>query len=177
MNETHVVKFTRNPVEANVAMMIQGNKDIPLVESVRPVGDGTYAILSKKVKVGNELPNEIRDAADYMTVVIDENPEIRTQGFPADHGARDRLIREALDGERPELVPAMHRVMDSLESLRNETGYLHDDAGPTNVGVIDGRIVFPDLGPNQTRDFSAGEAFETIRQNRESLGLPKWERK
>lgn len=174
VDETHVVKFTRNPVEANVAMMIQGSDEIPLVQSVRPLGDGMYAILSKKVEVGAELPREIRDAADYMTLVIDEHPEIRTEGFPQDRGAREALILEALDGERPELVQHMHSVMDAIELLRDRTGFLHDDAGPTNIGMIDGRIVFPDLGPNQTQDFSVGEAFEAIRTNRESLGLTEW---
>ena len=171
VDDKHVVKFTNDPMEANVAMMIKGSKDIPLVEDVLVLGGGSYAILNKRVMMGEELPKQVKDAADYMTLVIDDNPELKQGGFPADPEVREALIREALAGEREDLVVPMMHVMEALDQLYRSTGYLHDDAGPSNVGIYGGKIVFPDLGPNQTAEYSPAAAFETLNGNRSQLGL------
>jgi len=163
-----VVKFTGNAVEAHVAQMVAGRNDLPApVLAVRPMGGNLFAILEHKVKMGDEIDKNIRDAADWVTAVVDEHPEMT--GFPNDPAEQRSLIEET--GAPANLFPYMMMVMEALAVLYHATGFKHDDAGPTNVGMHQGKIVFPDLGPNQTGDFSVDRAMDQIGQNRKSLGL------
>lgn len=166
-----VVKFTGNPIEARVAKMVAGRNDLPApVIDVKDLGN-LFAILEHKVKMGGEVDKRIRDAADWLTLVVDDNPDMT--GFPSDPGEQEALIVQTLqDNDGPlELKPYMMMVMAALSSLYQGTGFKHDDAGPSNIGMYQDRIVFPDLGPNQTADFSVDRANQQIDANRRALGL------
>lgn len=168
----HVVKFTNNQVEGKVAEMCAGRNDLPTpVIAVTQVGQGTYAILQHMVEMGDMLDKNVRDAADWLTLIVDEHPEMT--GFPKDPREQEQLIRATLEpeGAPMNLMPYFKLVMGALAELYHGTGFKHDDAGPTNVGMHKGRVVFPDLGPNQTSDFSTDKALGQIATNRKSLGL------
>ena len=166
----HVVKFTANKVEANVAAMTI-EKSIPPIIDVLPI-DGMYAILQNFVDM-NSVQN-IKDAADYVTAIVDDYPNI--EGFPVDKESQKKLSLEVLSkyGGSPNLVPYMMSVMTALATLYGSTGFKHDDAGPTNIGMYKDKIVFPDLGPNETGDFDTDKAMEKIGHNRDKLKLPPW---
>ena len=169
----HAVKFSANRVEANVAQMVKGNSKTPTaIIDVTYLGDGIYAILQPYVNMKN-IPGEIKQAADYLMAFVDEHPEM--QDFPADPTQRERLCRQTLvdNGGNLSLLPHMVALMGLLSDLYQATGFRHDDAGPTNVGIHGNRIVFPDLGPNEPAGFNALGALSQINKNRASLGLPR----
>lgn len=173
--DNYVVKFSRNPVEANVAKMTASNKSLPTpIIDVLSLGNNTYAILSHKVEMN--VPEKIKDAADYVTVICDDYPEM--DGFPSDLETQKKLSIEVLKKYNGDmgLLPFMLIILSNLSKLYKATGFKHDDAGPSNVGVMGGNIVFPDLGPNQTKDFNASSALDKIKGNREKLGLPDFSR-
>lgn len=168
----HVVKFTGNKVEAHVASLVSGREDLPTpVITVNDLKDGMFAILEHKVAMGAQIDKKIRDAADWLTVVVDENPDM--VGFPKSEQEQKLLIQKTLQAENGpmDLLPYMMLVMVALSSLYHATGYRHDDAGPSNIGMHKGKIVFPDLGPNEPKGFSPEKALQQIGQNRKSLGL------
>ncbi len=171
----YVVKFSANQVEANVALMSVKDKTLhtPIID-VLPLNNGIYAILQHYVDMN--ASKDIKDAADFVTAIVDEYPDM--EGFPIDPTEQERLAREALrdNGGDERLIPYMMTVMTALAKLYNATGFKHDDAGPTNVGMHRGSVAFPDLGPNQTSDFDPDEAMTKIAQNRQKLNLPPWEK-
>jgi hypothetical protein len=172
MLDRHVVKFTGNAVEGNIAMMAAGNTKLPTpVIAVWPAGQ-FYAILEHKISMGEALNNQLLQAADYVTVLLDDHP-----GAIPPQEQQAELCQSTLEenGGDPNLVTPMLIVLSALSSLYQGTGFKHDDAGPTNIGVHQNRVVFPDLGPNQTADFSTDTAFAQINANRGNLGLPKWD--
>jgi len=169
-----VVKMSMNRVEANVAAMVAGRNDLPTpILAVQYLGDNLYAILQKWIDTKN-IQQEIKDAADFMTVLIDDNPEM--EGFPSTKKDQKEIIIKTLqDNDGPiDLVPYMMLMMDVLITLYNATGFKHDDAGPTNIGMDQGKVVIPDLGPNEPASFDTLKSLSQIQKNREKLGLPKW---
>jgi len=165
--DSFVVKFTGDPIEAHVAQMVSGRSDLPApVIDIKPIGK-FFAILEHKVQMGIEIDKKIIDAADWVTVIVDKHPEMN--GFSNDLNEQRRLIEET--GAPANLFPYMMMVLGALALLYNSTGFKHDDAGPTNIGMHQGKIVFPDLGPNQTRDFSVDKAMDQISHNRKLLKL------
>jgi|GEM_PF-6780155 len=168
----YVVKFSDNRVEANVAQMVKGNTSLPtVVIDVEYIDKGLYAILQPFVEMNN-IPQEIKKASDYLTAVVDSHPDM--QGFPSDKETQEKLCKQALEknGGDPSLLPSMMVLIDLLSKMYQSTGFHHDDASPTNIGMHQGRIVIPDLGPNQTSNFDSLKALKQIRTNREKLGLP-----
>lgn len=166
-----VVKMSANRVEANVAKMVAGRDDLPVaVIDVMYLGENIYAILQKWVDTKSILP-EIQQAADFLTAVIDDHPEMA--GFPTDKTEQTKLCREALvsHGGNESLLPYMLLMMDLLLKLYNATGFKHDDASPTNVGMMNNKIVFHDLGPNEDGAFDPLQSLATINKNRKSLGM------
>lgn len=171
--EKNVVKFTGNAVEGNVAMMAAERPDLPTpVIAVLPIGQ-FYAILEHRIPMGNALNKQLLQAADYVTVLLDTHPEA---GIPSKE-RQTQLCQKTLqeNGGDPALLTPMLIVLTALSHLYQGTGFRHDDAGPTNIGVHQNRVVFPDLGPNKTADFSTDRAFAQINTNRRNLGLKKWE--
>lgn len=170
-----VVKFTRNPVEANVAMMVKGRTDTPtVIVDVLPLTDEIYGILERYVNFN--VPGIVTKAADYLLEIIDNNPNM--QGFPEDKASRQRMCQETiggLGGDEPNLLHAMMLMMELINRLYRATGFFHDDAGPPNIGTYKGKVVLPDLGPNQTAKFDAQQAMDQIHANRRKLGLPPHE--
>ena len=119
------------------------------------------------------IPKQITKAADYVTAMIDDHPEI--SHLPSNPTEQKKLCKETLakyNGDMT-LLPYMVTVTDALSKLYHATGFHHDDAGPTNIGIHKDRLVIPDLGPNEPKNFNALSALSKIRKNRENLGLPK----
>lgn len=169
-----VVKMSANRVEANVAQMLAGKTDVPApIIAVKYLGDNIYAILQHWVDTAG-VPADMKKAADFMTVLLDDNPDM--EGFPASQSEREKLCLKTLreNGGSPDLLPHMLVMMDALAKLYGATGFRHDDAGPTNIGMHKGQVVIPDLGPNEPKGFSALSALAQIQKNRERLGLPRW---
>jgi hypothetical protein len=173
--DNYVVKFSRNPVEANVAKMTASNKSLPTpIIDVISLKNNVYAILQHKINM--DAPKKIKEAADFVTMICDDYPEM--DGFPSDLETQKKLSIEVLkkyNGDM-DLLPFMLIILSNLSKLYKATGFKHDDAGPTNVGVMGGNIVFPDLGPNQTKDFDHNNALDNIENNRKRLGLPNYSR-
>lgn len=171
LNNQKVVKMTANRVEANVAAMVSNRSDIPtpIIDTIY-LGDNLYAILQHWVNTN--VSNELKQAADYLTVLIDDHPEM--DGFPTNKRQQEKLCIETLNKYKgnKELLPYMMIIMDVLSKLYNTTGYKHDDAGPTNIGIHQGKVVIPDLGPNETGSFDTLSALVKINKNRKKLGLP-----
>lgn len=168
----NVVKMSANRVEANVAKMVAGRSDLPTpVIDVLYLDQNVYAILQHHVNT--DIPREIAQAADLLTAAIDDHPEM--QGWPNNKAEQETLCRETLqrNGGNASLLPYMLMLLEVLLSLYQATGFKHDDAGPTNLGMHQGKIVIPDLGPNQTGDFNQLDALAGIQKNRQSLGLPR----
>jgi hypothetical protein len=167
-----VVKMSANRVEANVASMVAGRTDVPTpVIAVTYLGPNLYAILQHFVDTN--VPDQIKKAADYLTATIDDHPEM--QGFPMDKAdqewiCKDTLLRHKADMK---LLPYMIMMMGVLATLYGATGFKHDDAGPTNVAMHQGKVVIPDLGPNEDGDFDQLSALANIQKNRQALGLAK----
>jgi serine/threonine-protein kinase RIO1 len=66
-------------------------------------------------------------------------------------------------------------MMDMLKILRklyDDTGFIHTDATPTNIGMYKGEVVIPDLGPNQPGNYDPDRELDKLRSNRRALGLP-----
>ena len=170
----HVVKMSANRVEANVAEMLAGRDDVPApIVAVKYLDSGIYAILQHYVDTVG-VPKEMRNAADLMMVMLDDNPEM--ESYPASESERKNLcIKTIKDNDSDmSLLPHMMTMMDALDSLYKATGFRHDDAGPTNIGMHKGKVVIPDLGPNEPKDFNALKALAQIQANRAKLGLPRW---
>ena len=167
---SHAIKITSNRVEANVARMVMGNSDTPtIVIDVDYIGDGFYAILQPTIDMN--VPEDIKRAADYVTALGDE----LCFQFPKSKSRLKKLCSDTISryGGEKKLLPLMLSIIDMLNKLYNATGYYHDDAGPTNIGLHNGRVVIPDLGPNEPKDFDQLSALSKINKNRESLGLPR----
>lgn len=169
-----VVKMSANRVEANVAKMIAGRKDLPtVILDVLKLSDNLYAILQEFVDTKN-VPVEIKQAADYIAAgIIDEYPDMT--GFPTDHDTQEKLCKAALveNGGDLKLMPSMLLMIKLLANLYSATGFKHDDATPTNLGLHQNKVVITDLGPNETGRFDSANALKQIEKNRETLGLPK----
>lgn len=166
-----VVKMTSNRVEANVANMVKSNREIPTpVIDVLHLGRGIYGILQNYVET--DLPEEIKTAADYLTMIIDDYPEM--EGFPASPQEQKRICIEIIHryDQDLSLLNPMLLILDVLIKLYKATGFKHDDAGPTNIAMYKDKVVIPDLGPNETGDFDPNDALNKIQQNRQKLGLP-----
>ncbi len=169
-DKNHVVKMSANRVEANVAKMVVGRPDLPtVVVDVTSLDSRIYAIL--ELFVNTNLPAEIKKAADYVMVLVDETPNM--VGFPSDKAEQTSLCAGILTRFKGDqrLLPHMLLIMDILSQLYRSTGYKHDDAGPTNIGMYNDKLVIPDLGPLGDQD----EKLAEIKRNRDSLGLPDHE--
>lgn len=173
MLDDFVVKMSANRVEANVANMVANKDHLPTpIIDVAYLGDNIYAILQHYVDVKN-IPDEIKQAADFLTAVVDDYPEM--ESFPEDKQEQQKLCVKALldNGGSLHLLPFMISLMDNLIQIYKETGFKHNDAGPTNIGMRNGQVVIPDLGPNQDKDFDPLSTLAQMRKNRERMGLPK----
>lgn len=169
----YAVKFSANRVEANVAQMVKGKEDLPTaVIDVQHLDNGIYVILQPTVEMYN-VPAELKKAADYVTAIVDDHPEM--SGFPANLAQQEQLCHEALikHGGNLSLLPHMLSIIGVLSKLYHATGYKHDDAGPSNIGMYKNKVVIPDLGPNEPKGFNQLSALSKINQNRTALGLPR----
>jgi len=171
LDKDYVVKMTANRVESNVANIVKNGSDLPTpVIDVLPLPGGFYAILQHHVNTN--VPKQIKDAADYLTMIIDDYPEMN--GFPQTVQDQQKICSEILvkNGGNKSLLPYMLVVLKVLIHLYHATGFKHDDAGPTNIAMHNGKIVIHDLGPNETGKFNPRNSLNQIHQNRANLGLP-----
>lgn len=170
----YVVKFSGNQVEANIAKMVAGRNDLPTtIIDVLPMAGGFYAILQHFIDMTN-VSKEIKLGADYLTLIIDNDPNISSSGFPTNltdqYKIAEKAVKEFGKG-RMEIVPYMVAFMQILNKLFHSTGFLHSDAVPKNIGTHQGKIKIPDLGPNEDGNFNARKEMDRIHTNRKFLGL------
>lgn len=176
--KNHVVKFSANKVEANVAKMVAGRTDLPtIIIDVLPLNDGFYAILQNFANMTN-ISQQIKMGADYLTLVIDNMPEMVINGFPTNSIEQNKIAKIAVEKfgrNRTEIIPFMVMMMVVLNKLYKATGFIHTDAVPQNIGIYKGKFRIPDLGPNETGNFNARKELNKIYSNRKKLGLPPHE--
>lgn len=165
-----VVKLTTNRVEANVAYLAK-KKDNPntVTLAVKKFGD-YYAILMPRVDMEG-LENDYKRAADLLTVYIDSDD---FDELPKDEAEQRRICQDIADeyGDDPSIVSFMVDIMSILRKLYDDTGFVHTDATPTNIGKYQGRLVIPDLGPNQPSYFDPEAELSKIKAKRTQLNLP-----
>lgn len=169
-----VVKFTNNRVEGNVANMVAGNNNTPtrIIGVYRFKPKPLWAILQKKIKMN--LPKMIAKASDVLMAYVDESG---ISEFPKDAKSRMEIAKNAVEifEESDELIPFILEIIETLDNLYRNTGFFHDDAVPQNLGMDDDKVVIPDLGPNQPKDFNARKSLDNIHQRRSNLGLAPYD--
>lgn len=165
-----VVKLTINRVEANVAYLAKkrGNPNTVTL-AVKKFGD-YYAILMPIVDMEG-LSSDYKRAADLLTVFIDDDD---FSEIPKDSAEQWRICQDIADeyGDDPSIVPFMIDIMNILRQLYDDTGFVHTDVTPTNIGQYQGRLVIPDLGPNQPAYFDPENELTKIKAKRTQLNLP-----
>lgn len=167
-----VVKMSTNRVEANVADMIKNRMDLPSpVIDVIYLENNIYGILQHFVNT--DVPLEIKKAADYLTLIVDNYPEM--DGYPIKTQEQEKICLEILKnkGGSITLLPYMLMILRVLIRLYQATGFKHTDAGPTNIALHQNKIVFHDLGPNTNSKYDDLESLVALGKNRSKLGLPK----
>lgn len=168
-----VVKFTDNPVEANVANMLVDNKNAPArIHGVYKVpGTHVYALVSDKYNMN--FPKTLGHASDLFMTYLDDTG---IEDYPGTESERLELAKDVAKhfSEKPFLVPYIKEVIEALFKLYKSTGFFHDDAVPQNLGMSpSGEIMVADLGPNQPRSFDPKKRLAGITSKREKLGLQK----
>lgn len=169
-----VLKITEDIVEANIAKMLIKSKSDKNIIDVKKI-DNKYFILQKKLDTENMSEN-IKLAADLVTVLIDE---FELSEFPSDKEEIKKLCIQTINkfsshpGVTTSLLNEMLLIIELINGLYKETGFFHNDAGPTNIGMDRGRAYIFDLGPNKTKDYDSEKEIKKINQQREKLGLKK----
>lgn len=167
-----VLKITDDIVEANIAkMLISSTIDHTFIDVLKI--ENYYLILQHKLDTKN-TPEELKKAADLVTVMIDD---YSLEEFPEDESLiRKMCIKTVRENNFPiNFVDKMLLIIKMLKELQDHTGFFHDDAGPTNIGVKGDKAYVFDLGPNKTSAYSPESAMEKINSRREKLGLKKHE--
>jgi hypothetical protein len=170
--DNKVIKFTDNAVEANIANMLVNNKNAPAVIHAVKKFDNVYAIVSDKYNMN--FPKTLGKASDLFMAYVDDH---ELSEFPETEEGRKKLATDAVLHwkEGKYLIPYMQLIIDTLYSLYKNTGFFHDDAVPSNLGLNDkGDVVVSDLGPNQPKSFNPVSKLGEIQQRRERLGLPPY---
>lgn len=170
-----VVKITRNKIEANIAkILIENNYSPTSIIDVTHLTDRIYAILQHKINT-NQIEKNIKMAADYVAVLIDDNPEMEI--FPKSIKKQIELCEETLKKYKESnfsIIPNMLIIMEIIIKIYNITGFKHDDVVTGNIGLYKGDLVVSDLGPNPTKDIEEKEYLDKLKTRRKKLGLPDW---
>lgn len=167
-----VLKITDDIVEANIAkMLISSTIDHTFIDVLKV--KNYYLMLQHKLDTKN-TPEELKKAADLVTVMIDD---YSLEEFPEDENLIKKMcIKTVKENNFPiSFVDKMLLIIKMLKELQNHTGFFHDDAGPTNIGIKGDKAYVFDLGPNKTSTYSPESAIEKINSRREKLGLKKHE--
>jgi hypothetical protein len=164
-----VVKITTNRVEANVANLAKKQQNPNTITIDVKKFDEYYAILMPRIEM-EDIDRAYKKAADLLTVYIDSDD---FNGIPDDEIVQQKICKDIADeyGEDADMVSYMVDVIKILRKLYDDTGFVHTDVTPSNVGMYQGRMVIPDLGPNQPGNFNPQKELEKIQANRKALGL------
>jgi len=166
-----VIKITNNRVEANVAYLAKQQKNTNTVAmDIKKLDGGYYAILMPAVDMQN-VDKQYKKASDYLTLLIDDDD---FNGFPSDVSVQSKICDDIIKDNRLEesLKPYMMDMLKILRKLYDDTGFIHTDATPTNIGMYKGEVVIPDLGPNQPGNYDPDRELDKLQSNRRALGLP-----
>jgi len=166
-----VIKITNNRVEANVAYLAKQQKNTNTVAmDIKKLDGGYYAILMPAVDMQN-VDKQYKKASDYLTLLIDDDD---FNGFPSDVAVQSKICDDIIKDNRLEesLKPYMMDMLKILRKLYDDTGFIHTDATPTNIGMYKGEVVIPDLGPNQPGNYDPDRELDRLQSNRRALGLP-----
>ncbi len=151
--EKKVIKFTRDPIEAMIAKLLFNVYDLPPI----------WAILRDYI---DEAPVHIKEAADIVGTVLDNNPSL--EYFPEEDDLALKVIYKYK--KDISLIPCIREIMVMLNDIYYKTGYLPDDVGPTNIGLCNGKVVLIDIGPAFSLK-RPEEYLQKIKLNRQKLGL------
>jgi len=163
-----VVKVTDDIVEANIAkMLINSNIENNLIDVFN--FNNYYLILQHKLDTTN-IPKQMKTAADLVTVMIDE---YELEEFPDNIEKTKQMCLKILKDNNfsIEYLDKMMIIIQILNKIYKSTGFFHDDAGPTNIGMKNGNTYVFDYGPNKTKDYSSAKAIDKINKQRERLDL------
>lgn len=163
-----VVKVTDDIVEANIAKMLISSKFENNLIDVKKI-DNYYLILQHKLDTTN-ISKEIKTAADLVTVMIDE---YELEEFPNDLEKIKQMCLKVLKDNNfsNKYLEKMMIIIQILNKIYQQTGFFHDDAGPTNIGMKNGNTYVFDYGPNKTKQYTTNKAMDKINKQREKLGL------
>lgn len=167
-----VLKITDDIVEANIAkMLISSTIDHIFIDVLKI--ENYYLILQHKLDTKN-TPEELKKAADLVTVMIDD---YSLEEFPEDENLIRKMCIKTVkeNGFQISFVDKMLLIIKMLKELQDHTGFFHDDAGPTNIGVRGEKAYVFDLGPNKTKTYSPESTINKINARRKELGLNKHE--
>lgn len=134
-----VIKISSDETEAKIAKIMKGDPVVAAVD-VTKTGD-KYAILQHAVKFDNKNP--IIRALDCLMAYFDNHGK---EVILTDKNLASSVAEE-FAGECEE--DALKIAIAMIKRVYDKTGYIHDDAAPSNVGIHNGRAVFTDLGPNR----------------------------
>jgi len=135
-----VVKISGDEIEASVANKIKGNYDVAAAIDVLPLGNNKWAILQHFASSSND---ELVEGLDYLMAFFDNHSKEVILNSTED--IIEQILIEFPDADTADLEGAITLV----KRLYEKTGFIHDDAAPSNVGELNGNIVFTDLGPNR----------------------------
>lgn len=164
------IKITDNRVEVNVAKLALERKNPNVVVLGVKKFEDVYAIVMPYVDMKN-IDKNYAKASDYLTTMIDDDD---FEGFPAEENEQIKACQKIINEYDldEEILPYMLNILKILRRLYDDTGFVHTDATPSNIGVYNKEIVIPDLGPNQGAQFSPEDELSKISKAREKLGLP-----
>lgn len=150
-----VIKFTSDANEYHIASKLAGDLKGPArIIGVKDLGNNLFVIAQEYAAVDKNAPVKLKKAADYLQGgYIDLHPEVETQGLPRDERSKTAIsksLAKKYGNGDPEIALFIVKLIDVLNDLFDKTGFLHDDAGPSNVGLAqDGSVIISDLGPNR----------------------------
>ncbi len=156
-----VVKFTSDANEYYIASKLAGDLTGPArIISVKDLGENIFVIIQEYAAVDKNAPEKLKKAADYLQGgYIDMHPEVETNGLPRDERSKNAIaqsLAKKYGKGDTEVAAFIIKLIDVLNALFDKTGFLHDDAGPSNVGLArDGSVILSDLGPSQNKRIDA----------------------
>jgi hypothetical protein len=171
-----VVKFTSDANEFHIASKLSGDLHGPArVIGVHDLGVGLFVIAQEYAAVDENAPAKLKKAADYLQGgYIDEHPEVETNGLPRDEHTKHAIaasLAKKYGNSDLEIVAYIVKLIDVLNALFDKTGFLHDDAGMSNVGVAqDGQVIISDLGPNRNNQIDPDARQAKFAANLSRLG-------
>lgn len=139
-----VLKISHDRTESIIANKLKGDSIVSVVD-VMKIDDNTWGILQDKVNFNNRHPVVV--GLDVLMAYFDNH------GKDVINEPTEDIVK-GMRKEFPQYVDGadLETAVNMIKYVKNKTGYIHDDAAPSNVGILNGNAVFTDLGPNIVND-------------------------